>query len=74
MRKIQTITTELIPTDNDVELVRMIAEEMRPKEIAKKKQISVKTVESQIFYLKKKFSKKTVPGLLMLFVRNGFIE
>lgn len=74
MTENQTIPTELVPAKTEVELVAMIAEDMRPKEIAQEKQLKPSTIEAQIFYLKKKFGKKTNAGLVSLFMRNKLID
>lgn len=74
MSKNTAIPVDNFATDKEVQLVALIAEDLRPVEIAAKMKAKRSLVESQIFYLRRKFAKKTNAGLVILFVRNGLIE
>lgn len=58
----------------DIELVRMIADQLSVRDIAKKKGISHRTIESQIAVLKKKYHVRTSIGLVVLFYRHKLIN
>lgn len=61
-------------SEEDIVLVKMIADSMRPKQIAEKLEKSHRTIEARIAVLKKKYRVGTPSGLVMLFCRHDLIN
>ena len=59
---------------DEVALVKLIADSLRPKEIAEKMGLNTRQVENRIFNLRKKYKVGTPVGLVMLFYRNQLIQ
>lgn len=62
------------PTKAEIEIVQWMAEDLRPIDIAKEREKSVSTIETQIFNLRKKAGIKTIGGLVAWFYRNRLIK
>lgn len=62
---------EVMPSE--IELVKMISNSLRPKDIAEKMGLNTRQVENRIFNLRKKYKVGTPIGLVMLFYRNNLI-
>lgn len=66
----------LIGTVNlrDIEVVNLLANDLRPFNIAKELGVGVRNIESIILKLRNKFECKSVAGLVVIFFRNGIIK
>jgi DNA-binding NarL/FixJ family response regulator len=73
-KKVITIVAKETVTADEIELVQMMANNLRAKDIAEKMGQDLKAVESRIFQLKKKYKAPTPAGLVMLFSRNSLIN
>lgn len=60
-------------SEEDIVLVKMIADSMRPKQMAEKLGKSHRTIEAKIAVLKKKYRAGTPSGLVMLFCGEKLI-
>lgn len=69
-----TVRIEKEATEKEIRLVQMLANEMRPKDIASQWKVSHRTVEAYILTLKKTFGCKSYTGLVTLFFRNKLIK
>ena len=62
------------PTAKEREIIRMIAEEKRQKEMARALNVSVLTVKTHIRKIKEKLKIKTTVGLVKYAIKNKLIE
>ncbi len=72
-KTIITVVSEKEVVQEDVDMVQMIANGLRAKDIAEKTGRNIRTVEAKIFTLKKKYNAPNPAGLVMLFFRNNLI-
>lgn len=71
--KVITIINEVRVNEMEIKLVKMIADSMTAKDIAEKTGENIRTIESRIFTIKKKYGVKNPAGLVILFYRNKLI-
>ena len=62
------------PTDREIELVQLLANEYTVKDIAEMKEKKDRTMEYEVDMLKRAFGCRTTIGLVVLFYRNGLIK
>lgn len=76
MKREKTITLVMkeTVTDEEISLVKMIANNMRAKDIAEKTGETTAAIESRLHTLKRKYKTPTPAGLVMLFSRNNLIQ
>lgn len=58
----------------DAMIVKLLANDLRPKEMAEQIGISVRVVEARILSMRRNFKCNTVAGLVALFFRNKVIS
>lgn len=73
-KKSITITHERIFTDEELHIVRMLADGKTRKEIAVYYEKSVRTIEARIWRLMKEFDCKQVTALVAFFFRKSLIK
>jgi len=61
-------------TDREIQVLRMLANELSAKEIADKLNLSVRTVETHRENIKKKFNVTSMISLVKLAIKYGYIE
>lgn len=61
-------------SDRDLEIIQLLANDLRPKEIAEQLNINVRSIEGRILIIKKSFMCNSVGGLVALFFRNKIIS
>jgi len=61
-------------TDREIQILRMLANELSAKEIADKLNLSVRTVETHRENIKKKFNVNSMISLVKLAIKYGFID
>lgn len=68
------LTIERRATEREIQIVQMLADEKRPKEISEALKVNPRTMEAYIAESKKKFGCKSYVGLVSLFFRNKLIS
>jgi len=58
----------------DLEIVQLLANDLRPKEIAEQLNVSPRSIEGRILAIRNVFSCNSVAGLVVLFFRNKIIK
>jgi DNA-binding NarL/FixJ family response regulator len=71
---IPSLNSEVVLTDKEREVIRLLCMEYTAQEIAQKMEISPRTVEAIRDKLKSKTGAKSMAGLVMYAVKNGIIE
>lgn len=61
-------------SEDDVKTVKLYSDGFRTSAIAKKCKVSPRTIEARAETLKRKFSAKTLPHLVALFIRQNLIN
>lgn len=69
-----TIIAEKEVSLEDIEIVKLMSEGLRAKDIAFKTGMSNRTVEAKIASIKKKYNAPTSIALVMIFYRNKLIN
>lgn len=59
---------------NDIKIVQLLADDLRPPEIAKIIGVGNRSIEGSIFRLRSRFECKTVAALVALFFRYKLIK
>jgi DNA-binding CsgD family transcriptional regulator len=58
----------------DLEIVQLLANDLRPKEIAEQLNTSIRSIEGRVLAIRKAFACNSVAGLVALFFRNKIIK
>lgn len=73
-QKLLLISKEQAVSQNDIQLVKNLADDLRPKDICNKTGANIRTTEAKIMRMKRKFGCETTNGLVALFFRNKLIN
>lgn len=68
------VQADISVSSRDLDLVTMIANDMRSKDISLETGLNLRTVEQRIFAIRKKYRVKTLPGLVSLFYKHGLLN
>ena len=68
------VQADISVSSRDLDLVTMIANDMRSKDICLETGVNLRTVEQRIFAIRKKYRVKTLPGLVSLFYKHGLLN
>lgn len=68
------VQADISVSSRDLDLVTMIANDMRSKDISLETGVNLRTVEQRIFAIRKKYRVKTLPGLVSLFYKHGLLN
>ena len=68
------IPIKRIPTEKEIELVQMLANDLSAKDISKKRGLTEKTIHAEISKTLKAYGCTGRMSLLVLFFRNGLVK
>lgn len=70
----ETLAPPPPPTARELEVIRLLADDLETEEIAQRMVISLYTVRSHIEKMRLKYQKRSMVGIVVLALRQGWIQ